>query len=397
MLSSYNDQMQAKLHAVEDAVTDLISFLRAEDPFRLPYIHDIPSQSTARGHSSVTEKERILESSRKRLESVDVLLADARNILTRRHHTMKQALTPVNSIPNEIMEMIFIGLRASYIPPGTSKWKHQPREANRMVVRLSHVSQIWRNAVLQHPRLWTWLDLADGAEQLQTWASRSGNEPLALSLIIDNLLPPCFSHDGGHALLRNIDIAEQYCQRWRSVCVHFLDTKYPDIPFEYERRLARSLTECTALEFLAISFGHQHHLTSLHSDLNIPRLRRLDVSQHSLHRYRIFCNLAELRIVRYPWKAHILSSTIARLAAYTTIQSLTIDEDSPICRPPPSRIILPALKNLIINSANERVMSLLSFFNLPKLATLHLNIKYLKGIDPDFNAHRDLVSVLEYH
>lgn len=245
---SYNEQLEAKFQALVDAMESLVSFLN-NDPFVLPYINDIQTQSAVRYDPSIIEKGRVLESGQEGLDRVEPLLAEARGIVTRRRQHLAEALSPISLIPNELIAKIYLELHRSYEPVYTGF--SNTRVANQEAINVSHVSRLWRNIALHCPQLWTLVDLTQGAEQLEAWISRSGEERLDVML---DLFSPSSRSLSDHAVLRAFDTVSQYSQRWRGVQLRF-STAFRYLALDIIPKWEQCAPNCSGLEDLVLSCG----------------------------------------------------------------------------------------------------------------------------------------------
>lgn len=127
------------LNTLESSLAKLTLLLQKSTSGDAPIVHDLSSQKALGQYPAFLERLKILDDIR-----LDLSIA-SQSI----HHEMarmKQALSPINLLPVEIIQRIFT----------TGYWAtSQMRKRPEFTVRVSSVSQRWRDVATTHGILWT--------------------------------------------------------------------------------------------------------------------------------------------------------------------------------------------------------------------------------------------------
>ena len=167
-------------------------------------IKAMPPASTKSLIQAISEAEHEIESAQNELSSVRSYLAHNRAIVT-------NWSSPLAILPYELIQDI-----VSYIvvTPGRQ----------REIMRLSHVSKRWREAVLAMPQLFTTANWNTWPHPLiELWCQRAGTQPLNISLgdrAIDQLRDEC-----GSELL---SLVNSCTSRWGRLNIYFNDVRLKD-------------------------------------------------------------------------------------------------------------------------------------------------------------------------
>lgn len=166
--NAFHEAKGALLEALRSSPTGPPHVLSA-----VPRSRETIRASTAELIFAITDAQRELQAAQDELEA-------AQTLLSQWHFAAKNSLSPIGALPPELIYMIM-----SYA-------SEEPNPLH--VLRISHVSKLWRRVVISDPTSFTCADWERWNDNLvELWCTRAGSQPLTIGLghsamceIVDN-------------------------------------------------------------------------------------------------------------------------------------------------------------------------------------------------------------------
>ena len=203
-------------------VPDLLRGHYVASPSEAQVIHE--TISTTRVHIAQLAGEMV------RLQGFLDELARKRDALESYTEIHISLLTPVRSLPVEILSEIFLRIRDATTPDTThGEWNIRSPKLNKTPLLLGSVCSRWRTVTLSTPSLWASFSLTVGSDHVERstalaemWLARAGVGPLSISLC---------AHIYIHSMRPFMQTFLPYCERWYEIKLDlptaFMDNWYP--------------------------------------------------------------------------------------------------------------------------------------------------------------------------
>lgn len=222
--SDGEDTIRTEIRALQDALRIVTALIDSEEPI-LPPVRTLQEQSRIRHGPYIVGRLARMKLEFEALQSLEKPLAQARSKLQRRHQQTKNALVPVDMLPDKLLEIIFAyDVREGF-------FSVEKGDVNKFIVDVSHVCGRWRKIALQCTALWTHLDLRWGKSHAKTWLLRSGDRLLDIAYTapcpylsdsgFDNHLDqPWLTCEGRYVM---DGPCLDHTHRWGSITFHWFD------------------------------------------------------------------------------------------------------------------------------------------------------------------------------